>query len=307
MVDETGLISLENRGAGQRLAQLTMESPSAEIKSAFIAWNREVLMPMFDDIIRALEIAYKPYGKMKIIPDEATHNAKVYIFGAIETLKVHRAVYCEMADSIAGATTLGQFLTLMMTIEQDIPHGSWFPVSCGMGDARTKISYGADLMPVIAFRIQEAMRLREGCFDTSYHDVLRGQWKEYSKQASVKSLDNIGTNKKENVKILYGYFNAVLHPLICAIFAMDKREKSNWCNVFEDVPPHRENVPDFESLLTGLIRWRSRVETYLGSLPKRALRNPDYEAAKQELFKYIGILEPHLVRLQTAKRGKEVG
>lgn len=299
------LFSPEQHEASRSIKELTPQSTETEIKNAFIKWNREVLGPMLDDIIKALEAAYVPYANLKIIPDQEIGNAKNYIFGAIETLKVHRAVYCEMANAMAGATTRSQFLTLMGIIDLTISHGDWFPVNYGMGDAEIGNRYHGELLPAILFRLEEARRIAEGCLDMSYFDVLQQQWFEYEKQANVKNLDNLGVDKTKNAKILYGYFNTVLHPLICKIFAIDKEQESNWCNVFEDISPNRGEAPDFDVLFNGLKRWRSRVVEYLDSLPKKVKEDPNYEPAKQELFKYIDILEPYLLRLQTAEKINE--
>lgn len=301
-MEKTGKpFSPEQHEASRRIKELTPQSSEAEIKDAFIKWNREVLGPMFDDIIKVLEAAYRPYAKLKIIPDQETDNAKNYIFRAIETLKVHRAVHCEMADAMAGATTRSQFLTLMGIVDLEVNHGEWFPISYGMKDAKIGNRYHGELFPAILFRVEEARRIAEGCLDMSYFDVLQQQWFEYEKQTNVKNLDNLGTANPKNAKILYGYFNTVLHPLICKIFAMDKEQESNWCNVFEDISPNRGEVPDLDVLLNGLKRWRSRVEGYLDSLPENVKADPNYEPARQELFKYIDILEPYLLKLQTAE------
>lgn len=295
----------ENGETSKNIQQLSPESAEAEIRDAFIRWNKEVLMPILDDIIRVLEAAYAPYQKIRIIRDKKTADAKDYIAGAIKALKAQKAVYCEIVDSISASTTLSQFLTIMGLIETGVTSDEWFQVSYGMGDADIGDRYWSELWPAITFRCNEAKRIAKQTLDTSFRGPLTQLWEEYAQRANVKNLDNLGEDAEVNAKILYQYYIEVLQPLICKILAMDK--KRQWGNLFKDIPRYKKDeAPHFESLLSGLSQWKTRVETYLNSLPKETTQNPDHEATKQKLFKHIDILETHLLRLQIAKSTQSV-
>ena len=158
MADEEKRFSPEDHESSQSIQRLTPESPEAEIRETFIRWNKEVLMPMINDIISVLEKAYEPYKTMRITC-EAESNAKEYIARAIRALKVQRTVYCEIVNSLSEATALSQFLTIMELKEPGAPGDNWFPVSYGMGDANILERFHNELWPTVQFRCNEARRI----------------------------------------------------------------------------------------------------------------------------------------------------
>lgn len=302
---------IESCPLSQEIKRLTPESPEEDIRSAFIRWNKEVLGPMIDDIIPVLEKAYVPYGEMMLIPDMETANAKNYIRIAIGALKVQRAVYCEIIDSISSLTTLSQFLTFVCSISPDVCGGCEISsVAYGMGDAKIGNRWHYELEPALRFRNEEALRVSEYNIDTSYSQLLREEFGKYEMQRAILDLEKLSDNEEQNAEILYRYFDDVFHPIFCEMIHIEEELETSaeWWRVFDEteISPNQANPPSYQILLDGLTGLKDAVLLYLDRLPETAKAHSKYETVRDRLLECVNKLEPYVLKLQTARKAKKV-
>lgn len=278
----------------QSIQNLTPDSSEAEIKEAFIKWNREVLMPIIDSVLPDLENVYEPLTALRVIRDQRTAERKDYIGAAINTLKIYRAIYGTILERICEDLDLQQFLSYMGMLEPEGASVNWANVTYGMNDAEIP----DELWPAVTFRYNEARRIlyeRSGSLVSSYKNAVRREYEKYESSEATKNLEDLGEDDERNAEIIYTYFQKSLMRALYPIFDIDKRGTDS--GELFDISPHCELTPDITRLLQNFSTWGQKVKAFLARLPEHVKRHPDYAAYEKELLSKIELLEPCIQKL----------
>ncbi|MBU1151654.1 hypothetical protein KJ632_02390 [Patescibacteria group bacterium] len=273
---------LENHELSEKILTLCPDSSEEEIKETFMAWGREVLKPIIEDIIKDLQAV------------RCRHQSESINY-AIMALQEQKVVYCEMKN-LPEVTTLSQFLALMRRIDSGIAGNNWVHVFFGMKHAGLSDKHDNELFPAIEFRSKQATRIANRNLDFKYIDTLREQFTQQQTKTAITQLSN-----ETNLKTLHQYTTEALYPLMCSVFPQDGT--SIWWEICESISPQklpRENY----ALQKKLIGLKDEITNYLNSIPPQIKQHEQFGDIKKALFEQLDSLDLHLLKLETSEKVK---
>ena len=290
----------------QELTGLTLETDETVVRETFIRWSKEVLAPMMEDIISAMEQHLEEMRELRgggAIRSRREDPSDIE--SGIATLQKYLAYYDKLLNEISEATSFEVFLNFMGTIDAKLDL-NWLNVSYGMNDARISERYSGELYPAVCFRYNEARRLltRDGIlYLSNIDDAVRPVYLKYESDCAVSGLDQLGKEKTQDAYILSEFWHSALQPALADFYWYCKDNLDYTLPNFDELfgCPSREggDPPPMRYLLAYFSELSSKLAASLEQMDPEIAAQEEVQAHVANLQALVGKLVENLGRMTT--------
>lgn len=291
---------LESFPAAKSLSLLRASDEDSVIRTAFIEFCDQVLLPVVKEMILGLK---------NYIRNNPRKNLR-YVEGALKKLEEFILYYDVVAKDLQDPqkATLNEFLNLMGVVDAGLHGFNNYDVSCGMKDAGLIEKY-REFFAIVEFRCSKAIALITGiggCVGIDNLSVRNSHSRAVKAALKEKVASTVERpSDTELCELLNEYWANILHGGFLGLwngYCEAALGRGKFPYLLVDYP--LVSFGDYNRSLDFLSLWKDRFVEFESGLGEEIRDNPDFQRDRRKLIADIDHLTTNLERLKIRSRAR---